>query len=112
MFPTIIVIVVVSGALVAGAAWGIYGRLSAPVNGFIVALAGGSLIVSAVLELVEPATDVAPFWTVGASVLAGAGAFVALDRLVKRRLGSNSGGGYSPPSRSTGCQRIWLWGLR
>lgn len=93
MFLTIVVIVVVSAALVAGAAWGVYGRLPAELEGFIVALAGGALIVSAVLELIDPATDVAPVWAVGACVLAGATAFSVLDRLVKKKFGSQSGGG-------------------
>lgn len=90
---TIAVIVVVSAALVAGAAWGIYGSLPAGLEGFIIALAGGALIVSSVLELIDPATAVAPLWAVAVCVLAGAGVFVGLDRLVKRRLGSKSGGG-------------------
>ncbi len=60
MFLTIVVVVVVSAALVAGAAWGVYGTLPAELEGFIVALAGGALMVSAVLELIDPATDVAP----------------------------------------------------
>lgn len=38
---TVIVILVVSGALILGAAWGIYGNLPDAVEGFIVALAGG-----------------------------------------------------------------------
>jgi len=88
-----LVIVVVSAALVAGAAWGAYGKLPSEVEGFIVALAGGALIVSAVLELIEPATAVAPLWAVAACVLAGAAAFTGLDRLVKHRFGSKSGGG-------------------
>lgn len=49
---TLIVIAVVSGALILGALWGTFGRLPEPVEGFIVALAGGALIVSLVLELV------------------------------------------------------------
>ena len=93
MLLTIVVIVVVSSALIAGAAWGAYGKLPAKVEGFIVALAGGALIVSAVLELIDPATDIAPIWAVAACVLIGAGAFTVLDRLVKKNLGSNSGGG-------------------
>lgn len=93
MVMTILVVVVVSAALVAGAAWGIYGHLPAELDGFIVALAGGALMVSAVLELIDPATDVAPLWAVGGSVLAGASVFSWLDRLVKRRFGSDSGGG-------------------
>ncbi len=93
MFLTVVVIVVVSAALVAGAAWGVYGKLPSRVEGFIVALAGGALIVSAVLELIEPATDVAPLWAVAGCVLIGAAAFAGLDRIVKTKLGSDSGGG-------------------
>lgn len=90
---TFLVIAVVSGALVAGAAWGIYGRLPASVEGFVVALAGGSLLVSTVLELVEPATERTSLWWVVLAVLGGAGTFVVLDRLVAERWGSDSGGG-------------------
>ncbi len=93
MILTILVLAVVSGALVAGAAWGAYGRLPAGVEGFIVALAGGALIISAVLELIEPSARVAPFWAVGSMVVVGAVAFAALDHLIKQRLGSDSGGG-------------------
>ncbi len=93
MLLTVIVVVVVSAALVAGAAWGVYGTLPSRLEGFIIALAGGALIVSSVLELIDPATDVAPLWAVAVCVLVGAGAFVALDRLVAKRLGSDSGGG-------------------
>ncbi|MGV9826317.1 ZIP family metal transporter [Gordonia sp. NPDC003429] len=93
MLLTVAVIVVVSAALVLGAAWGVYGRLPTKLEGFIVALAGGALIVSSVLELIDPATNVAPFWAVGLSTLAGAGMFVLLDKVVKRKLGADSGGG-------------------
>ena len=93
MFLTIVVIVVVSLALILGAAWGCYGRLPAELEGFIVALAGGALLVAAVLELIDPATDVASLWAVGACVLAGAAAFSGLDKLVKETMGSDSGGG-------------------
>src|SRR5690348_12785386 len=88
---TILVILAVSAALVMGAAWGIYGALHESVEGFIVALAGGALIFAVVLELVEPAVHHVPIWSVAAAVLAGAGVFVALDRLVKAK--SNSSGG-------------------
>lgn len=54
---TIIVIAVVSGALLAGAIWGIYGTLPDKLEGFIVALAGGALLISAALELIDPATE-------------------------------------------------------
>lgn len=89
---TIAVILVVSAALIAGAAWGIYGTLPAKLEGFIVALAGGALIVSVVLELIDPATDVAPLWAVAACVILGAAAFTGMDWLIKRKMGSSSGG--------------------
>jgi zinc transporter, ZIP family len=93
MLLTIVVILVVSSALIAGAAWGIYGSLPAKIEGFIVALAGGALIVSVVLELIEPATQSAPLWAVAASVLAGAGVFSGLDWVIKRRKNSAGGAG-------------------
>lgn len=88
-----VVIVVVSTALVAGAALGISGRLPDDVEGFIVALAGGALLVSAVLELIEPATAKAPLWGVILAVLGGAGVFSALDYLINARTSGDSGGG-------------------
>lgn len=90
---TFIVIAVVSGSLVLGAAWGIYGKLPDRAEGLIVALAGGALMISAVLELIEPASRVAPFWAVSAMVMAGAVVFAALDHLIKVRAGGDSGGG-------------------
>ena len=54
MMMTLIVVLVVSGALIAGAAWGIFGRLGDRVQGFLIALAGGSLVLSLVSELIEP----------------------------------------------------------
>ncbi len=47
---TIIVVLVVSGALIIGALWGVYGKISDSLEGFLVALAGGALLVSALLE--------------------------------------------------------------
>lgn len=90
---TIAVVLVVSGALLVGAAWGIYGSLPRPVEGAVVALAGGALMVSAVLELIEPAMDKAPHWEALTLVLVGAVVFTALDYLVKKKWGSGSGGG-------------------
>ncbi len=90
---TFSVIVVVSGSLVLGAVWGVYGNVTDRVEGLVVALAGGALMISAVLELIEPATHVAPFWAASALVLAGAVIFAALDRLIKERTGGDSGGG-------------------
>lgn len=85
--------VVVSGALVAGAAWGIYGKLSDTLEGLLVAVAGGALLISAVLDLIEPSTKVTSIWWVTAGVLAGAVSFTALDWLVANKWGSDNGGG-------------------
>jgi len=90
---TLIVVVVVSGALILGALWGIYGKLSNRTEGFLVALAGGALMVSAILELIEPATHDAPLSWALLLVLIGAIVFVGLDYLVKQRWGGDSGGG-------------------
>ena len=90
---TVIVVLVVSGALLLGAAWGIFWRLPSGPEGFLVALAGGALIISAVLELIEPATEQTNLWAAFAFVLAGAGVFTVLDYLVDEKWGSNRGGG-------------------
>ena len=90
---TFLVIAVVSGSLVLGAVWGIYGSLPDRVEGLIVALAGGALMISTVLELIEPASIVAPFWAVSTLVMAGAVTFAAADHLIKQRWGGDRGGG-------------------
>ncbi|MFZ0835716.1 MAG: zinc transporter [Mycobacterium sp.] len=90
---TVIVILVVSAALILGAAWGIYGYLPERLEGFVVALAGGALIVSVVLELVEPATEQASIVAVSALIFTGAAVFTVLDYFVKSKWGSGSGGG-------------------
>lgn len=90
---TIVVILVVSGALVLGAAWGIFGRLPTVLEGFIVALAGGALIISAVLELIKPAIEQSSIGSASAFVFAGAVVFTALDYVVKKKWQSGSGGG-------------------
>ncbi len=88
---TIVVIVVVSSSLLIGALWGIYRTLPENVEGFLVALAGGALIVSAVLELVEPAIRQSAFWA--PFVLLGSLTFVAFDYFVDEKWGSDSGWG-------------------
>ncbi|WBL22460.1 ZIP family metal transporter [Zunongwangia sp. HRR-M8] len=90
---TIIVVLVVSFALILGAVWGIYGNLSDKLEGFLVALAGGALIVSAVIELIDPATKEASLTLALVSVFVGASVFVLLDYLVKKKWGANGGGG-------------------
>ena len=70
---TIIVVIVVSAALMAGAAWGLFGKLGRRTEGFLVALAGGALIVSIVSELIEPALERTPTYAALGVVLLGAG---------------------------------------
>ena len=90
---TILVIIVVSGALVIGALWGIYGNLSKKVEGFLVALAGGALLVSALLELINPAVEKYSLGIALSMIFLGAVSFTVLDYLVKKKWGSSSGGG-------------------
>ena len=88
-----IVIAVVSAALVGGALWGAYGTLPRKLEGFLIAMAGGALIVAVVDELIKPASDhVDLHWLVPA-VLAGAVVFVVLDTWVDARFGDDNGGG-------------------
>ncbi len=93
MATTVLVIAVVSAALVVGAAWGLSGHLPAHVEGFLVALAGGALIVSVVTELVEPSLEDGSALAVLAMVGAGAVVFTALDYVVDEVWGGQSGGG-------------------
>jgi ZIP family zinc transporter len=93
MVMTILVVCVVSGALLLGAAWGIFWTLPKPLEGFLVALAGGALIVSALSELIEPALDKTSLLLVTLAVGAGALVFTIADKLVATKLGEDSGGG-------------------
>lgn len=82
---TVTVILVVFGALLLGAAWGICGTLPKKWEGFPVALAGGALTISAVLELIEPAAERTPLWAAFALVFVGATVFTVLDYFVKKK---------------------------
>lgn len=93
MFITLIVVVAVSGALMIGAAWGIYGRMPAKLEGFLVAVAGGALILSLVSELIEPAIETSSLHVATLGVAAGAAVFTAIDYLIDERWGPDSGGG-------------------
>lgn len=93
MLMTLAVLAIVAAALILGAAWGLYGPLSDRAEGFLVALAGGALIVSLMSELVEPASKHIPYPALALALMLGALGFVLLDRQVKQRLGGSSGGG-------------------
>lgn len=90
---TIIVILIVSAALIIGALWGIYGNISKNLEGFLVALAGGALLVSALLELINPALEHNSTAITLSMVFAGAIVFTVLDYLIKVKWGSAKGGG-------------------
>ncbi|MGB3468220.1 MAG: hypothetical protein WBA74_23240 [Cyclobacteriaceae bacterium] len=89
----IVIILVVSGVLVVGAAWGVYGRLSDKQEGFLVALAGGALLVSAILELIEPSLQDHSIIISLSSVFAGAATFTIASYLAKQKSGADKGGG-------------------
>ncbi|HAD96625.1 MAG TPA: zinc transporter [Cryomorphaceae bacterium] len=90
---TVLIVSIVSGALIIGALWGIYGRLPEHLEGFLVALAGGALLVSALLELIDPALQEASIPIALTMVFVGAITFTVLDYLVKKKWGGNGGGG-------------------
>lgn len=90
---TLAVAGVVAAALIAGAAWGLWGRLSERTEGFLIALAGGALLLSVVSELIEPSLEPAGIWLASASVLAGAAVFSAADYWVDEKWGEQSGAG-------------------
>lgn len=87
------VVLVVSGALIAGAAWGVYGKLPEKVEGFLVALAGGALLLSVVTELIEPSIEQSSIFHAVAGVAAGAIVFAVCDYLIDEKWGGESGGG-------------------
>lgn len=87
------VVLVVSGALVIGAAWGIYGRLPKRLEGSLVAIAGGALLLSVTSELIEPSIEKASIFHAMLGVGAGAIVFALCDYLIDEEWGSESGGG-------------------
>ena len=93
MALTLLVVLVVSGALLAGAAWGIYGTLPKWMDGFLVALAGGALLLSVTSELIQPSIKESSLWIAACGVSAGAILFAVADYLIDEKWGSSSGGG-------------------
>lgn len=93
MMLTLIVVAVVSGALLAGAAWGVYFKLGRKTEGFLVALAGGALLLSVVSELIEPSIERSSVTVALLGVLAGAVVFSGTDYLIDEKWGGGSGGG-------------------
>ncbi|MEH6829101.1 ZIP family metal transporter, partial [Parasphingorhabdus sp.] len=93
MWMTFLVVVLVSAALVAGALWGIYGKLSSKGEGFVIALAGGALIVSLVSEMIQPAVEQSNLWVGLGAVAAGAAVFSGVDYWIDEKWGPEGGGG-------------------
>jgi ZIP family zinc transporter len=92
MLMTFLVVAVVSAALIAGALWGIYGRLSRQTEGFVIALAGGALIVSLVSEMIQPAVEQSNLWVGLGAVAAGAAVFTGIDYWIDEKWGADGGG--------------------
>lgn len=86
-------ILVTTLALVIGAIWGLYGPFPARLEGFLVALAGGALIVSVVAQLLEPAARQATLGLVLAGFGAGAVIFTGVDSWLDARAEEASGRG-------------------
>lgn len=93
MIMTLVVVAVVSGALLLGALWGLYGKLPPVWEGFLIALAGGALIYALIIELIEPAIVQSSLGTAMISVAVGAIAFTVIDYWVDEKWGSDGGGG-------------------
>lgn len=88
-----LVIAVVSAALLIGAFWGVFGKLPDKLEGFIIAMAGGALIMSVIGELVEPSARESSVWVVIAGLAAGAVLFSAADYWIDKKLKSDDGTG-------------------
>jgi len=82
MLIMLLVVAVVSGALIAGAVWGLYGKLPKRLEGFLIALAGGALILSVVTELIEPSIRTSSLALALISTAVGAIVFTGADYLI------------------------------
>ncbi|MGP5514207.1 ZIP family metal transporter [Psychrobacter alimentarius] len=87
------IIIVVSGALIVGALWGLYGHLPAWLEGNLLAIAGGALMISVVIELVQPSLADSGIWLTAAFTLLGALVFAGVDYLIDEKLNSKGGAG-------------------
>lgn len=93
MGTMLIVIGIVSGALLIGAVWGIFGPLHERVEGFLVALAGGALLLSVVTELIEPSVERGGLLAATIGTAVGAIIFAGVDYLIDEGWGPDRGGG-------------------
>ncbi len=88
-----LVILVVSGALIVGALWGAYGSLSEWVQGNLLAIAGGALMLSVALQMLEPAVNHSGLLATITFTLLGAAVFTGTDYLIDEKMQSGGGGG-------------------
>ena len=93
MLTLVLVVGVVSAALLVGAAWGLWGKLPEKLDGFLVAMAGGAVLLSVTSELIEPSLEKSHLWLVALAVAAGAVVFSIADYWVDEKWGGESGGG-------------------
>ena len=91
---TVIVALCVTSALLVGAAWGLWGRFPKSVEGALLAIAGGALIVSAVQELMQPAIRQGGEFIALSAMVGGALVFTGLDWLVDKKLNGGGAGGF------------------
>lgn len=93
MLSFAVMVLAVAGALILGAAWGLYGYMPAWLKGFIIALGGGAMIQSLMTDLIEPSAATAgTVWTV-TFVGLGAATFTLLDYLIDDVWASTAGFG-------------------
>ncbi|MFQ6550380.1 ZIP family metal transporter [Aestuariibius sp. 2305UL40-4] len=93
MIATIAVLGAVSAALVLGAVLGLSGLLRDRTEGFLVAVAGGALIVSLMLELVQPSVETTSLGLTLIFLVTGALIFTAVDYWVDEVWGAENGSG-------------------
>lgn len=84
---------VVSGALLLGAAWGVFGSLGKRTESFLVAVAGGALLLSVTTELIQPSLDKSALWIGASGLMAGATVFAAIEYWLDTHLDNESGSG-------------------
>ncbi len=88
-----LVVFIVSGALIIGALWGAYGKLPDWLQGNLLAIAGGALMLSVALEMLEPAVTQSGLWATMGLTLLGASVFTAVDYFIDEKMQSGGGGG-------------------
>jgi len=87
------VIAIVSAALILGAWIGIAGWLGDKSIGFLLALAGGSLIVAVITEMIQPALEETPLFPVMIAIGIGGMVFSCANYLIDEKLQNAGGGG-------------------